>query len=449
MPCLCLRKHNYFLEGFVFQVITDLTSVKSLLNMEKPNRNMLRFQISIQEYRVNMAIVHKDGNIHKNADGLSRWLSPNNIDNPAYVLEEASPQIPIEGISVTDLNTKIFEEVRSSYAQYRNCRILCQLITKDCKDNSLIHPLGGIWKKLYDEGICHLLDGIIYRRINHTCVMTVVDRLGNQYHNSGTQQTLGNCAYGFGNWPTTRSDSSYNACLVIVDRFSKTPSFLPCHKNDTAMDTALLIWNRVISWTGIFENIISERDPKFTSALWTNLHPFFETQLSFSTAYHPQTDGLAERMTQTLEDMVRRFCAYGLEFKYCDGFTHYWCTILPALELEYKTYIHASANQTPAILEKGFNPKLPQAPLRNDLFEIHPTASGFKVVLKKARKNTVRFMEDSFSYAKDKWVKLHATPYFKVGDLLLLSTTNFNYIKGCKKLKYSFAGPFVIKALHG
>ncbi|MBW0514840.1 hypothetical protein O181_054555 [Austropuccinia psidii MF-1] len=58
-------------------------------------------------------------------------------------------------------------------------------------------------------------------------------------------------------------------------------------------------------------------------------------------------------------------------------------------------------------------------------------------------------MEDSSSYAKDKWDKSHATPDFKVGDLVLVSTTNLSNIKGCKKLKYSFAGPFVIKALHG
>ncbi|MBW0460306.1 hypothetical protein O181_000021 [Austropuccinia psidii MF-1] len=42
-------------------------------------------------------------------------------------------------------------------------------------------------------------------------------------------------------------DRSCNACLAIVDRFSKTPIFLPCHKDDTAMDTALLIWNRAVS----------------------------------------------------------------------------------------------------------------------------------------------------------------------------------------------------------
>ncbi|MBW0485370.1 hypothetical protein O181_025085 [Austropuccinia psidii MF-1] len=146
-------------------------------------------------------------------------------------------------------------------------------------------------------------------------------------------------------WETVHR--GYNACLVIVDRFSNTPIFLPCHKDDTAMDTALLIWDRVISWTGIFTNIISDRDCKLTSALWTNVHQLFGTKLSFSTAYHPQTDGLAKRMIQTLEDMVRRFCAYCLEFKDCYGLTHDWFTLLSALELAYQTSIHASTNQTP------------------------------------------------------------------------------------------------------
>ncbi|MBW0552599.1 hypothetical protein O181_092314 [Austropuccinia psidii MF-1] len=127
-------------------------------------------------------------------------------------------------------------------------------------------------------------------------------------------------------------DKCYNACLVIVDRYSRTPIFLPCHKDDTAMDTGLLIWNRVISHTGLFKSIISNGDPKFASALWTNLHKLLGTKLSFSTAYHPQTDGLAEIMIQTLEEIIRRFCAYGLELKDSDGFTHNLCTLIPALE---------------------------------------------------------------------------------------------------------------------
>ncbi|MBW0551773.1 hypothetical protein O181_091488 [Austropuccinia psidii MF-1] len=180
MICLCLvwawERLNYFLKGCVFELITDCTTVKSLLNMKTPNRHMLRWQIAIQEYRGNITIADEDGNIHKNADGLSRWQLPNNIDNPAYVPEEASPQIPIEGISVTDLNTTFFEEVRNSYTQDKNCSILCQLLTRDFKDYSLIHALDGIWRKSHDEGRLHLLDCIIYHRTKHTCFMTVVDR---------------------------------------------------------------------------------------------------------------------------------------------------------------------------------------------------------------------------------------------------------------------------------
>ncbi|MBW0540481.1 hypothetical protein O181_080196 [Austropuccinia psidii MF-1] len=83
-------------------------------------------------------------------------------------------------------------------------------------------------------------------------------------------------------------DRSYNGCLVLVHRYSKTPMFLPFHKDDTAIDTAIMIWNKFISHTGLLKNIISDKDPKFTSALWTNLHNLFVKELTFSTAYHPK-----------------------------------------------------------------------------------------------------------------------------------------------------------------
>ncbi|MBW0464621.1 hypothetical protein O181_004336 [Austropuccinia psidii MF-1] len=128
--------------------------------------------------------------------------------------------------------------------------------------------------------------------------------------------------------------------------------------------------------------------------------------------------------------MVRRLCAYGLELKYCDRFTHYLFTLIPALELPHKASIHASTTQTPAILQKGWNPRLPQDSLRKDLVEIHPTAASFKGILYKARKHAVRCMEDASLCAKDKLDRSHATPDFKVGGLVLVSTTKFNKTKG-------------------
>ncbi|MBW0590836.1 hypothetical protein O181_130551 [Austropuccinia psidii MF-1] len=58
-------------------------------------------------------------------------------------------------------------------------------------------------------------------------------------------------------------------------------------------------------------------------------------------------------------------------------------------------------------------------------------------------------MTDAFEYAKQKWDKSPKNPELKVGDLILVSTLNFDNIKDPKKLKDSFPEPFIIKALHG
>ncbi|MBW0556704.1 hypothetical protein O181_096419 [Austropuccinia psidii MF-1] len=118
MECLCLiwalEKHHYFIYGSVFEAITDCNAVKSLLNSNTPRRHMLRWQIAIQEHRGNITMVHQAGNIHKNSDGLSIWTLPNTSDNTAYVTTSAEPQIPIEGINITEVGTEFFEEVRES-----------------------------------------------------------------------------------------------------------------------------------------------------------------------------------------------------------------------------------------------------------------------------------------------------------------------------------------------
>ncbi|MBW0570560.1 hypothetical protein O181_110275 [Austropuccinia psidii MF-1] len=170
---------------------------------------------------------------------------------------------------------------------------------------------------------------------------------------------------------------TYNACLIIVGRFSKSMRCLPCHKEDTAMDNALLFWNNIISTCGVPKIIISDWDPKFTSKFWTNLYEILGTKLSFSKAYHPPTDGLAERMIQTMEDILRRFCAYGMEYKDNEEYTHDWVTLLPAVQLAYNTSKHSTTGKKPALVEKGWNPLFPVDQLKKDLLTIHPTAKHF------------------------------------------------------------------------
>ncbi|MBW0579009.1 hypothetical protein O181_118724 [Austropuccinia psidii MF-1] len=101
------------------------------------------------------------------------------------------------------------------------------------------------------------------------------------------------------------------------------------------------------------------------------------------------------------------------------------------------------------MLGKGLNPRLPYDTLKKDFVDIHPTAISFKIILDKARHHSNRCMQYSFKYEKERWDKSHKTRDFKIGDFVLVSTINFNNIKGPKKLKDSIAGSFIIKALHG
>ncbi|MBW0575624.1 hypothetical protein O181_115339 [Austropuccinia psidii MF-1] len=80
-----------------------------------------------------MTIVRKAANIHKNADGLSRWELPNTPDNPAYVPSSAEPQISIEGINITVVGTDFFEEVWKAISKIRIAIFLLLYLTKTSK----------------------------------------------------------------------------------------------------------------------------------------------------------------------------------------------------------------------------------------------------------------------------------------------------------------------------
>ncbi|MBW0571220.1 hypothetical protein O181_110935 [Austropuccinia psidii MF-1] len=176
----------------------------------------------------------------------------------------------------------------------------------------------------------------------------------------------------------------FNACLIIVDRFRKSMRFLPCHKENTAMDASLLLWNNIICTCGLPKIIMSDREPKFTSEIWMNLYDMLGTKLAFSTAYHPQTDGIAERMIQTMEDILKRFCAYGMQYKDHKGYTDDWVTLLPVVQLAYNTSQHSTTGKTPALVEKGWNCLLPVDHRKKNLLTIHPTASDFHEMWKRA-----------------------------------------------------------------
>ncbi|MBW0492666.1 hypothetical protein O181_032381 [Austropuccinia psidii MF-1] len=152
---------------------------------------------------------------------------------------------------------------------------------------------------------------------------------------------------------------NFNSCLFIVDRYSKCVRCLSFHMEDTEMDTFLLFWNNIIATCGVPKNIIGDRDTKFTSEVFTNLYDMLCTKIAFLKAYHPHKDGLAETRIQKMEDIIRRFCAYGIEYKDHEGYTHDSVTLLPEVQLAYNTSQDSTTGSSPSLAENIWNPLLP------------------------------------------------------------------------------------------
>ncbi|VVA39016.1 PREDICTED: retrotransposon, partial [Prunus dulcis] len=135
-----------------------------------------------------------------------------------------------------------------------------------------------------------------------------------------------------------RTRNKHDGVWVIGDRLTKSAHFLPVRANYTLNKLAKLFIDEIVRLHRVPVSITSDRDPRFTSRFWTKLHETFGTQLQFSTAFHPQTEGQSERTIQTLEDMLR---ACVLQFR------EDWDEKLPLMEFAYNNSYQASIRMSP------------------------------------------------------------------------------------------------------
>jgi transposase InsO family protein len=102
-----------------------------------------------------------------------------------------------------------------------------------------------------------------------------------------------------------RTQLGYDSIRVIIDRLTEVAHFMRVKTTYSGLHLAEMYISRIVCLHGVLKNIVSDRGTQFTSKFWERLHETLDTQLRFSSAYHPQTDGQTERVNQILEDMLR------------------------------------------------------------------------------------------------------------------------------------------------
>ena len=82
-----------------------------------------------------------------------------------------------------------------------------------------------------------------------------------------------------------------DAVWVIVDRLTKSAHFLAVRMTFTLEEFYRLYVREIVRLHGVPVSIVSDRDPRFMAYFWKSFQKAIGTQLTMSTAFHPQTDG--------------------------------------------------------------------------------------------------------------------------------------------------------------
>ncbi|POM68640.1 Gag-pol Polyprotein [Phytophthora palmivora] len=288
------------------------------------------------------------------------------------------------------------------------------------------HIRRGVKRDLNDEqprlvlsNICAIIDAVLYEFHDAKC-----------YGHPGVERTLRLVEPHY-YWRSIEKYirvyvSSCEVCQRIKSRTTKPPGLLRSHPIPSVRWTHLVMdfivalpettsggrtsyllqlqrlhWkqhsfrDRVFVLHGLPEEVLSDRDSKFTSDLWTTLCEMLSTRQKLTAAFRQQANGITERVNQTIENFLRAF-----NNSNCDD----WDTMLSLAEFAYNSRYQDSIKMSPFQADLGYLPVTP------------------------------------------------ACREFKIGDLVLLSTTNlatFHAGTSKKELGPRWIGTYIVLARVG
>ncbi|RVW75511.1 Transposon Tf2-2 polyprotein [Vitis vinifera] len=236
----------------------------------------------------------------------------------------------------------------------------------------------------------------------------------------------------------------FKSVFVVVDRFSKYVVFIPAPDTCPAEEAAKLFFSNVVKHFGLPRDIVSDRDARFTGKFWVELFKLLGSELKFSTANHPQTDGQTERINALLEEYLRH---------YVTATQKNWVDLMDTAQLCYNLQRSSATGMSPFELAIGVQPRMPLEVAKQKVGGNSPAA--YKMV--QSRQEMLDEARDSLEKAARRMKKYadrdRRSLEFQVGDRVLLKLTPQIWKKISSKTRQrglipKYDGPFeVIKRI--
>jgi len=230
----------------------------------------------------------------------------------------------------------------------------------------------------------------------------------------------------------------YNYLLVVIDRLTSQVHLVPTTTRVTAKQVAWIFLTEVVRHHGVPDSIVSDRDTKFTSMFWRELHRLMGTKLLMSTTFHPQTDGATERANRSIGQVLRALVRNDQKD---------WADVCPMVEFALNSNVSSTTGFAPFELNCGYIPQLGQR------LSIDTKYNGVRQFAQQALWN---LMVAHDAIIESRVAQMHQAnkrrlpgAEYSPGDLVYLSTKNLALPKGrAKKLLPKFIGPYKIVETH-
>ncbi|KAF8749427.1 hypothetical protein RHS01_10074 [Rhizoctonia solani] len=222
--------------------------------------------------------------------------------------------------------------------------------------------------------------------------------------------------------------NGHNAILVVIDSFSKFGHFIPTTKKVTSKGLAELFVSHVWKLHGLPVRTISDRGTMFTGKFLRALYQRLRVKPSFSSAYHPESDGQTERVNQFIKFYLRLYVA-------ADHLD--WASWLPLAEYAYNNAKHSATGRTPFELVFGQNPVMNPSNIPANVPEANHVADTLAQEWKEA--------EAALRMSKEKMSGHKGTiPVYSIGEKVWLDGKNVELRTNSNKLDPKRLGPFEV-----